>query len=133
MENCFDRQVSFISKGYDGANDKYTREKVKKTATFKELDATEKTQHRLHFLITSVFKSSEIDQTDPGKKATVKIDTDVLYDLVVKSINVLWVETPAFSSLEKEEFLTDSGALLDFGMWFLEEKLTPFFLTLMAG
>lgn len=132
MENCFDKEINFISRGFDGEAQVHTKGRKKATATFQELDATVKAQHRLHFLIISIFKSQPVSPTAiPGEKIPAKLDPDILYDLTVKAVQVLWVETPAFTAQDKEEFLCDSGALLPFGLWLMGEKVTPFFSELM--
>lgn len=130
MENCFDKEINFISRGFDGTN--HTKGRKKATATFQDLDTTVKAQHRLHFLITSIFKAQPAQVSAmPGEKVPAKLDPDILYDLTVKAVQVLWVETPGFTAQDKEEFLSDSGALLPFGLWLMQEKVNPFFSELM--
>lgn len=131
MENCFDRVITFFSKTFDGSS--HVKATVQKTATFQELDTTVKPQHRLHFLMSSIFKpgNTPAEGLKPGEKVNAKLDPDVLYDLTVKAIQVLLVDTPGFGAQDKEEFLADSGALMDFGLWFLNEKVFPFFPQLM--
>lgn len=133
MENCFDREIAFVSKGFDGTN--HTRDIIKKTATFRDLDVTEKVQHKLHFKITSIFKSRPLNEVEvvlqPGEIRQAKVDDEVLYELTLKAVQILWVETQSFSARDKEEFLSDSGAILSFGTWFLTEKVLPFFPQLM--
>lgn len=134
MENTFQKEIKFISKTFDGTN--HVRSRVSKTATFQELDATVKTQHLLHFKITSLFKPTNEDTSalmneEEIKKRAVKIDDEVLYEVTVKTINTLLVLDQEFTVSDKNEFLADSGALLAFGNWFLVDKVAPFFQELM--
>ena len=57
----------------------------------------------------------------------MNISSDALYDLTVKSINTLLLIDEKFTSQDKTEFLSDSAAILRFGLWMLSEKLMPFF------
>lgn len=127
--DTFQREITFVSKVSQPSGDGKTIDWViapqTKTATFKELNQLDKTQHKLHFKIISVAES--FGQDEEGK---MNISSDGIYDLTVKCINNLLVIDENFTAADKQDFLSDSGAILPFGMWMLTEKLMPFFLKL---
>lgn len=103
-----------------------------KIATFKELNRTDKTQHKLHFKIMSILQGSKEENSEENKeeKGEININTDVLYDITAKSVKQLLVCDNDFTEMDKNELLNDSIALLEFGGWLLGEKFTPFFVQL---
>jgi hypothetical protein len=127
--DTFQREITFVSKVSQPSGDGKTIDWVitpqTKTANFKELNQLDKTQHKLHFKIISVAES--FGQDEEGK---MNISSDGIYDLTVKCINNLLVIDENFTAADKQDFLSDSGAILPFGMWMLTEKLMPFFLKL---
>lgn len=136
----FQKEVKFISQILEGGH--LVKKEVTKVATFKELDRTDEKQHTLHFKILSLYQNrvstdddeDEVDYSDPTKKIPVKLDSDALYDLTVKCIKTLSivdetrVDDTSFIISDKKEFLKDSIAILNFGLWFLSEHITPFFI-----
>ena len=122
-EKTFQKEIEFLTKTYVQDSDSWEPLPITKTATFKELSAIDKTQHKLHFKILSL--TDILGKEEATDK--VSIDTDVLYDLTVKTIKTLLVIDDKFTATDKEEFLSDSMALLSFGMWMLTEHTLPFF------
>lgn len=129
MEN-FEKEITFLSKQAipgEGNDLIWRLIPVTKTAVFKELDQTNRDQHKLHFMIISLaelFKEKDADEDD--NKMT--ISSDKLYDLTTKSIKTLLiVDETSFSASDKVEFLNDSAAILNFALWMLKEKFMPFF------
>lgn len=128
----FQREISFISQVFEpaenGEGGKWVEKEVKKTATFKDLSRTDRDQHKLHFKIIGVMKQGAKEDGEPGR---VEIDSDALYDLTAKAIKTLLEVNEDFNVQDKNEFLADSGAIFNFGLWLLKEKITPFFSKLM--
>ena len=127
----FEKEISFLSKTFNsadnGGNNEWEDKLVKKIATFKELSRTAKDQHKLHFKIISLFS----DNSKKGENS-ISLDTDVVYDLTTIFVEKCLVLNEVFTVQDKEEFLQDSGALFQFGMAILGEKITPFFSVLMG-
>lgn len=127
----FKKEVKFISQVFnpDPAINNFESIQVAKTATFKELDRVDKSQHKLHFKIVSLFMNNLGEKNDDGT-ANINLDSDALYDLTLKGIKTLIQINPEFTAQDLTEFLQDSGAIFNFAFWFLTEKLSPFFSTL---
>lgn len=128
--STFQKEITFLTKELDTTvtPNVWVNKEVTKTAVFKELDRQDKTQHKFHFKIISLFSTSEKD--DEGKEK-VNIDSDATYDMTVKGIKILLEIDQQFTAEDKAFFLQDSGAIFSFGMWFMMEKLYPFFFVLM--
>jgi hypothetical protein len=121
--STFKHEIRFKQNQLDGLEMKLRT--VKKTVTFRELDETNKDQHRLHFRIMSLYKTKmEVDE----RTKTMSIDTDVLYEITVESVKLLAVVDDSFTEMEMKEFLASSIGVLKFGLWFLENHITPFIL-----
>lgn len=125
--STFEQDITFLSKDFEAGTDKWEMKAVIKRATFNDISRTERSQHKFHFMIMSIFQSFG----DDGKGG-VKIDGDGVYDLTVKAIETLWVKTDTFTDQDKTEFLNDSAAIFNFGIWLLGEKITPFFQVFMT-
>jgi len=121
----FEKEISYVSWEVDGEKNETVETIISKTATFKELSRTDKSQHKLHFKLMSLFEGLEKEK---GEENSVGISTDGLYDITVKAINILFVPSDGFTELDKKEFLNDSVALLEFGLWLFKEKFSPFFM-----
>jgi hypothetical protein len=131
MNETFTREIQFLSNTFDG--EKAVQVTSKKVATFKELSRTDKKQHDLHFEIVGLMVSNKIEdetEEDGEQKAKFKLDMSSVRGLVVNAIKTLLVVDANFTDVDKKEFLQDSGALLNFSLWFVPEKVTPFFSTL---
>jgi hypothetical protein len=127
--NTFKRNISFTSKVFDESkissdSNGWEDAVIEKTAVFKEMNRTDRSQHKLHFKIISIF---EHFGSKDGEE--IKIDSDGVYELTVKAINTLLVTDSDFTEQDKAEFLNDSAAIFDFGFWLLGEKIAPFFST----
>lgn len=122
----FKRNITFLSKVFDESTNTFPLKVITKTGTFKELNRTDKLQHKLHFKIIAIF---EHFGAKDGDSESIKIDSDGVYDLTVKAINTLLIPDPEFTVQDKAEFLNDSAAIFEFGFWLLGEKISPFFST----
>ena len=120
--DAFKKEITFLSKTLSGEG-VWIDEEITKTATFKELNRVDRSQHKLHFKMMTVFEGFGVDE-----EGRFKLDSDALYDLTVKAIKLLITIDAEFTETDKTEFLNDSGAILSFGTWVFKEKFTPFFL-----
>ena len=118
----YEKEITFLSKQF--IENEWAMIEVSKIATFKELSRVARDQHKLHFMLTSLF--NKVEDEDEG----FKIDSDSLYDLTVKAIKTLLILNGDFTESDKAEFLNDSGAILNFALWAVKAKFTPFFSTL---
>ena len=128
----FEKEIEYESTTIDVDN-KLVKIKARKIAMFKELNQTDRTQHKLHWQIVQAIQESVSEDIEPGEKQKVLLNTDAVYDLTRKAIRTLFVPNPECSQKENEqfleEFLCDSGAMFEFGFWLLAEKFAPFFST----
>jgi hypothetical protein len=118
------KELKFITAVFDEKTEAVIEKEVIKTANFKELSRLDKTQHKLHFKLISLFEGLEksMDEQD-----SIGISSDGLYDITVKAVKILLVTDSEFTENDKNDFLNDSISLLQFGMWLFKEKFTPFF------
>lgn len=125
--STFTKEISFINPAFFDKDIKpagaHVEKEVTKTATFKELSRTDKDQRKFQFMLMSVFKSKG--------EGEFQIDHDVLCDITEKAVEVLLVIDQSFTEVDKTQFLNDNGAIINFGIWFLGNKITPFFSLLM--
>ena len=124
MSKTFDKEITWVGYDIDESTNSTVENVRTKIATFNELSRTNKSQHKLHFKIVSLFEGLEKEK---GEENTTGISTDALYDITVKAINILSVPNPSFTEMDKIEFLNDSLALLNFGMFLFKNHFTPFF------
>ena len=122
--NTFTKEIEWASWEVNAEKEATVQVIRKKTATFKELNRTDPTQHKLHFKLISLFEGLEKNEDDPS---SVGISSDGIYDITVKAVKILLETNDQFTDADKKEFLNDSIALLQFGMWLFKEKFTPFF------
>lgn len=132
--HTFQRDITFNKVEYDqaahdeGRVGEWRHVPVTKTATFQELDQNVKEQHYLHFDIMGFYASGgQPEEEAKVRKKKVSLDTTGMYDLTVQAIKELLVVNEAFTAKDKEEFLSDSKALLNFAFWYNKEKVSPFF------
>jgi hypothetical protein len=125
MSTTFTKDISFINPSFfdpelkNGMGDHCEKE-ITKTATFKDLSRTDKDQRKFQFMLMSVFKSKG--------EGELQIDHDMLCDITEKAIEVLLItDAVNFTDIDKGQFLNDNGAIINFGMWLLGEKISPFF------
>ena len=120
----FEKEITYFVAEYNPATEKVEEKLVTKSATFKELSRLDKTQAKLHFKIMSLFEGLEkgSDEAD-----NIGISSDGLYDITVKAVNVLLLPNDVFTDSDKKDFLQDSIALLQFGLFLFKEKFAPFF------
>lgn len=126
----FIKEISFISQEFipnEQGGGEWKPTIVKKNATFKELNRTDPTQKKLTWKIMGIFEGSEID----GENSSVNINTDGLSDITDKYVKTMLLVNDEFTETNKKEFLLDNGSMMKFGLWALQEKITPFFSELM--
>jgi hypothetical protein len=123
LQETFEREISFLGKTFIEEENRFEEGKIVKTAKFKELSRTDRSQHKLHFSIIALMESFGIKDAEDAK---MKIDSDGIYDLSVKSFETLLVPG-CISDSDKIEFLNDSAAIFNFGFSILGEKIAPFF------
>lgn len=137
--DLFQKDITFLGLVYDqlahdaGEPGKWITEPLTKTASFKELDQRDRDQHKFHFKIVSFFSkgaAEEEAEKDEEKESVGAFDSDAVYDLTTKFIKKFMVIDPNCTAADKESILTDSGAILEFGLWLVKEKFIPFFLRL---
>jgi hypothetical protein len=114
--------ATWLSTGIDAKGQVIDAEVTKKV-TFNALNRRVESQHKLHFMIVSLFNGNTDDDD-------ITINTDKLLDITKKAINCLIVISEEFTEIDKKELLTDSMALLPLGMTLFKEVFTPFFSTL---
>jgi hypothetical protein len=137
MDNTFKKELTFLEKGVDvvdgvGLN---CVKSVTKLALFRELSQTDKSQRGLIFLMRPLY---EVYKGADGENRIVA-NPQIFENLTTKCIDdllILKTQDNPIESLniqEKTEFLNDNFAVLAFAEWFLNEKLTPFFLPYLTG
>jgi len=153
MQGTFKHEISFLRQTIDPRNrETLTTIPAKVKAHFKELNRLDKSQHKLHTMITQTFRKFtftkvERKENDPlpqpldGEPITeeqlrykikMELDDEAIYDLTcafIKTMSIL-EDRGDFDQQTQSEILADSGALYKFGMWVLGEKIAPFFLSL---
>lgn len=122
----FEKEINWVTWEFDADKNETVETPHTKTATFNELNRTDKRQHELHFMLVDLFEGTakangeaDIDSIGLNPKGLLKI--------TVKAIEDLLTENESFTKADKEGFLNDSMALLPFGIWLIKEKFTPFF------
>lgn len=121
----FEREISWVIWEFDADKNDTVEKTRTKTATFNELNRTDKSQHKLHFKLISLFQGLE---GSAESAEDINVSTDALYDITCKAIKTLIVtDGEKFTKTDLEEFLNDSMAILPFGLWMLKEKFSPFF------
>lgn len=132
MEKVFKKEITFISKQPVMETTKENKVgdvieiEVTKEAVFKELSRTDRTQRDLVFSIMGTMKQTG------SNKAT--IDSEGIATLTDKAIELLLIaDAKGFTETDKAEFLNDNIAVLNFGLWFFSEKVTPFFAKLKVN
>jgi hypothetical protein len=129
MSLTYQKEISFISPTFfdpeKGQMGGFEEKEITKTATFKELSRTDREQHELHFMIMAAFEETK------GKK--VKYDSSQVLqmtDIYIETcmlVNDGTNPTIDITASDKLQFLNDSIAKLNFGLWLLNEKFAPFF------
>ena len=132
MEKVFKKEITFISKQpvMEATKENKVGDiievEVTKEAVFKELSRTDRTQRDLVFSIMGTMKQTG------SNKAT--IDSEGIATLTDKAIELLLIsDAKGFTETDKTEFLNDNIAVLNFGLWFFSEKVTPFFAQLKVN
>lgn len=116
----FTKEISFINPAFfDTEANRHIEKEITKTAKFKELSRTDRDQRKLQFMLMSVFKSNE--------KNIMELDSDKLADITEIAVDVLLISDNDFTEIDKQNLLNDNGSIIMFGLWFLAEKISPFF------
>ena len=126
MENTFTKKITFVSFVPDNDGQQMIESETTKEATFKELNRKDAKQSKLFWRIISLFEGQQAESEDEVQR--IEPSTDKIADLTEKAIRVLLVVDDKFTEDDKKEFLSDSIACINFGLWFLNEKCKPFFL-----
>jgi len=134
----FKKEITFLSKVFnsDPQINAFETVEVTKEVTFRDLSRTDRSQAKLHFMLISIFeqkkKDDEIDESDLSNG--LKVNSDMLVDITVKAIKTLLIVGEGdVTEAEKTEILNDTVALFSFGWWFMNEKITPFFVVLISA
>ena len=133
MENTFTKKVTFVSFVPDTTNIpvQMIEQEITKEATFKELSRKDPKQSKLFWRIISLFEGQQVEDVETTQK--IEPSTDKIADLTEKAIRTLLIVDENFTDEDKKEFLSDSIACINFGLWFLNEKCKPFFLKIQPG
>lgn len=123
----FTKEITWV--GYDVDIEAENPEQVlterTKTATFKELNRTDETQHKLIFQISELFDSKS--KKDENGDTDVDLNSASFCDLIKKTVKDLLIVDQNFTEMDKREFLQDALALMSFGFWMLQNHFAPFF------
>lgn len=122
-EATFKHKVVFRSKTLKGTE--VVKENTEKIVTIKQLDQGDTSQHRLHFMIMSLYRK-KVSINGDDKETRMEMDSDALYDITYRAIQILFVTDEYFTEIDLAELLADSMAILRFGLWFLETHVVPF-------
>lgn len=131
MENTFTKKITFITFVPDTDGLQMIESEATKIATFKELNRKDTKQSKLFWRIISLFEGQQTESDEDVQK--IEPSTDKIADLTEKAIRVLLVTDEIFTDEDKKEFLSDSIACINFGLWFLNEKCKPFFLKIQPS
>jgi hypothetical protein len=126
----FVRSLSWNQKVPDleGQGAEMKDQELTKDVTFYELNRNDKRQHKLHGLLMSVFTQGAYDKdAEEDDKVKIDIPTDKIYDLSVKVIKNLAILNTDFTEADRNEALSDSICIYNFGLWYLGTKAAPFF------
>jgi hypothetical protein len=116
----FKKEITFLSPEHNFETDISEMVEVTKTAVFKELDRGDRSQINLVFSILGIANN--------GDAENIKMNPDGIASITLKAVETLLITDNAFTESDKTCFLGDNLALLNFGLWFLAEKIQPFFL-----
>lgn len=115
----FQKEITFINPaGWDDTEKKHIEKEERKAATFKEFSRTDREQREFQFMVTSIIKSNG---------STTIVDHKVLCDITEQFIEINLILDASFTAQDKLQFLNDNIAIIDFALWLLKEKITPFF------
>ena len=135
MENTFTKKITFTSFVPDTSGQEMVEQETTKTATFIELNRKDQRQEKLFWRIISLYQASEIEKGDEESEDIKRIEpsTDKISELTNKAIRTLLIVDENFTEEDKKDFLSDSIAKINFGLWFLNVKAQPFFLKIQPG
>lgn len=128
MEETFTKKITFVSYLPNSEGSDIVETEFVKVATFKELNRKDPRQSKLFWRIISLFEGQQIDEDSKDDVQKIEPSTDKIADLTEKAIKVLLIVDENFTDEDKKEFLSDSIACINFGLWFLNEKCKSFFL-----
>src|SRR5258708_3842620 len=132
----FEKEVSFASQVLEDGQ--LVRKRVKKTATFKKLDPSDKSQHKLHSSLLTLYVNRRKDDDDT-EDGVISLDSSALFDITTKAIKVLLIPdkydstnpgNQIFTDTDKAELLNDSIGIIQLSMYLIKDHFTPFFLLL---
>jgi hypothetical protein len=130
MENTFTHEITFQSYQWDEIAKNQIRKPLTKTLRFKELDQCDPSQRKLQFMIRPLFKYG---QSITGKNELIA-EPEILCNITEKYINEMMVitDSESITEIEVKELLNDNIAIMMFAEWLLNNKIMPFFLSLLA-
>lgn len=132
MEQTYQKELKYITIGFDEEKQQVGEIAVTKTATFRELSRLDSRQTKLHWKIMETMEASNVENDD-DENGKMRVNSEALCDLIYKYIKTMLVTDEDFTEQNKIEFLKDSGAIMQFGFWALSEKIAPFFSRLMSN
>jgi hypothetical protein len=124
----FTKDISYLSNTFDNDKQAFTMTKVTRVFKFKELNRTDKSQHKLFFLMFPLYLSTK----DMNGNERMIADPEVLQNLTNVALDKLLIVESPQDEQDKKEFTNDGIAVMEFGYWFLNQKFTPFFLNSLA-
>ena len=98
----FEKEINWVTWEFDADKNETVETPHTKTATFNELNRTDKRQHELHFMLIDIFEGTA--------KANGEVDIDSfglnpkgLLKITVKAIEDLLTENESFTKADKEK------------------------------
>ena len=134
----FQQELNYVEMGFNDPQDPSSvgLVPVKKTATFKELSRTDKSQHHLAMYMTKKFRafSKPTGEFDNEGKEIYKfsLEDEETYDMTVRFVETNLVPTADFDAKDAKEFLNDVVGISELGTALFQDKFLPFFAILLS-
>lgn len=130
MDNTFQKEITyteFLPEVKDGQSEMVEKE-ITKTVTFQELSRKQKRHEKLVWSLSMLFDGQQLEETDLNSVQSILPSTDKMCDVTKRAIKTLVICDDNFTERDKDEFLSDSIACINFGFWLLFVKYKHFFL-----
>ena len=127
---AFEKEIKFVTKTLqndDKGEAQFVEVSKSIKASFKELDRADRSQRALCWYIMGLIKGKSL------KDGTFKLPEDVLCDITDKYIEEMMLADTNELKQDKQDFLNDNIAVVQFGTWLVYEKIMPFFLMLLSS
>jgi hypothetical protein len=124
--STFQKEITFLSattKVVEGKGE-IVKEPVSKLASFKELTQDNPDLRGLIFMMRPLYETYK--SVDGESK--IVANPQILEGLITMCVDKLLILDDKFTIQDKVEFMNDNFAFLAFAEWYLQEKVTPFFL-----